>query len=70
MRLLFCLFVQGIGLLPARPFTRLVERTRPRPNEFSARLGQLFEAMSSGGSWGPDDIAHFDGGLFADNRVY
>jgi hypothetical protein len=25
--------------------------------------------MSRGGSWGPDNIAYFDGGLFADNRA-
>ena len=66
MRLLFCLFAEDIGLLPERLFTTLVERTRTRPADFAARLGLLFVAMATGGSFGADDIAHFNGGLFAD----
>ncbi len=69
MRLLFCLFAEDIGLLPARLFTALIERTRTRPADFAARLGQLFAAMATGGSFGADDIAHFNGGLFADAAV-
>jgi len=65
MRLLFCLFAEDIGLLPERLFTTLIERTRTRPADFAARLGQLFAAMATGGSFGADDIAHFNGGLFA-----
>jgi len=66
MRLLFCLFAEDIGLLPERLFTTLVARTRTRPADFTARLGLLFAAMATGGSFGADDIAHFNGGLFAD----
>ena len=69
MRLLFCLFAEDIGLLPDTLFTKLVERTRTRPEEFGRRLRQLFEAMASGGSFGSDDIPYFNGGLFADDRV-
>jgi len=69
MRLLFCLFAEDIGLLPDKLFTKLVERTRTRPEEYSRRLRQLFEAMASGGSFGSDDIPYFNGGLFADDRV-
>jgi len=69
MRLLFCLFAEDIGLLPERLFTTLVERTRTRPADFASRLGQLFAAMASGGSFGADDIAHFNGGLFADATI-
>jgi len=69
MRLLFCLFAEDIGLLPERLFTTLVARTRTRPADFTARLGLLFAAMSTGGSFGADDIAHFNGGLFADAAV-
>jgi len=69
MRLLFCLFAEDIGLLPARLFTTLIERTRTRPADFAARLGLLFAAMATGGSFGADDIAHFNGGLFADATV-
>ena len=69
MRLLFCLFAEDIGLLPDKLFTKLVERTRTRPEEFGRRLRQLFEAMASGGSFGSDDIPYFNGGLFANDQV-
>ena len=69
MRLLFCLFAEDIDLLPDRLFTTLVERTRTRPVDFTARVGLLFAAMSTGGAFGADDIAHFNGGLFADAAV-
>jgi len=69
MRLLFCLFAEDIGLLPPKIFTRLVEATRARPAQFAPRLKQLFAAMATGGSFGADDIAHFNGGLFTDDDV-
>jgi type II restriction/modification system DNA methylase subunit YeeA len=69
MRLLFCLFAEDIGLLPAKLFTTLVERTRRDPPAFTARVRQLFAAMATGGWWGSDAIACFDGGLFADDAA-
>lgn len=69
IRVLFCLFAEDVGLLPDRLFTTLIEKTRARPDEFSKRLASLFEAMSGGGSFGADDIKHFNGGLFTDASV-
>jgi type II restriction/modification system DNA methylase subunit YeeA len=69
MRLLFCLFAEDIGLLPARLFTRLVEATRTRPQEFAPRIRPLFAAMATGGFFGADDIAYFNGGLFVDDSA-
>ncbi|MHB0868238.1 MAG: class I SAM-dependent DNA methyltransferase [Chloroflexota bacterium] len=69
MKLLFCLFAQDVELLPAHLFTQLVERTHTRAKDFTARLQDLFASMSTGGSFGWEDIPHFDGGLFADNEV-
>jgi len=69
MRLLFCLFAEGIGLLPTALFARLVAGTRGRPAEFSTRLRQLFAAMATGGSFGVEDIPYFNGGLFSDDAV-
>jgi len=69
MRLLFCLFAQDIQLLPPKLFTRLVEGTRERPGDFDRRVRGLFAAMAEGGFFGADDIAHFNGGLFADDRA-
>ncbi|MHB1162438.1 MAG: DNA methyltransferase, partial [Chloroflexota bacterium] len=69
MRLLFCLFAQGIGLLPKGLFTELVDHTRAKPVEFSWRVSALFEAMATGGFFGTADILYFDGGLFADGSA-
>src|SRR5207237_10659025 len=69
MRLLFCLFAEDIGLLPAGLFGRLVTATRAQPAAFTAQLRQLFAAMTAGGWFGTDLINHFNGGLFADDLV-
>lgn len=69
IRLLFCLFAQDVGLLPDHLFSALVEKTRLRPEEFSKRVGLLFQAMTDGGSFGIEDIKRFNGGLFTDAAV-
>jgi type II restriction/modification system DNA methylase subunit YeeA len=71
MRLLFCLFSEDIGLLPDQIFTTTVKNNITKPDQFTARLKQLFAAMSSpNGSFGPFDIPYFNGGLFSDDTVY
>ena len=69
MRLLFCLFAEDIGLLPAGLFTNLVQKHRSRPATFDKLLAGLFAAMAGGGFFGAEEIAHFDGGLFQDDAV-
>ncbi|MBZ5629994.1 MAG: class I SAM-dependent DNA methyltransferase [Acidobacteriia bacterium] len=69
MRLLFCLFAEDIGLLPPALFTKLVERTRNRPDDFRSRLAGLFSSMATGGAFGSDDIPYFNGDLFTDAEV-
>ncbi len=69
MRLLFCLFAEDTALLPEGLFSRLLTGTRYRPDDFGKRLRHLFDAMATGGSFGVEDIAHFNGGLFADDTV-
>ena len=69
IRLLFCLFAEDTGLLPKDLFTRLIQSTRKQSAAFAGQLGQLFRAMSSGGWFGTDEIAHFDGRLFDDDSV-
>ncbi|MBE7474888.1 MAG: class I SAM-dependent DNA methyltransferase [Anaerolineae bacterium] len=69
IRLLFCLFAEDIGLLPARVFSRLVTQTHKKTDAFTAQLNHLFGAMATGGYFGPDEIPHFDGGLFDDARA-
>jgi type II restriction/modification system DNA methylase subunit YeeA len=69
IRLLFCLFAEDVGLLPGKLLSRLVERTRYRPDVFARRLAVLFAAMSGGGDFGEHDIKHFNGGLFQNADV-
>ncbi|HEX9926788.1 MAG TPA: type IIL restriction-modification enzyme MmeI [Anaerolineae bacterium] len=61
IRLLFCLFAEDIGLLPNDLFSRLVSQTRRQAGAFAGQMRQLFGAMASGGWFGADQIAHFDG---------
>jgi hypothetical protein len=69
IRLLFCLFAEDIGLLPARLFPRLLEQTRRNSVRFAEALRQLFHAMKDGGMFGSEAILHFNGGLFDDDHV-
>ncbi|MBX3051652.1 MAG: class I SAM-dependent DNA methyltransferase [Caldilineaceae bacterium] len=64
IRLLFCLFAEDIDLLPRNLFGNLVDHTRGRPHAFTGQLGQLFQAMATGGWFGAEEIKHFNGGLF------
>lgn len=69
IKLLFCLFAEDVGLLPEKLFTRLAQAARTNPPSFHSKLRQLFEAMATGGSFGVEDILHFDGHLFDDAEV-
>ncbi len=69
IRLLFCLFAEDIGLLPAGLLGRLLSRTRTRTEAFAQQLRQLFGAMATGGFFGADEIPHFNGRLFDDDMV-
>ncbi|RLC71252.1 MAG: class I SAM-dependent DNA methyltransferase, partial [Chloroflexi bacterium] len=69
IRLLFCLFAEDIGLLPKDLFTRLVNQTHRNTAAFAGQLRQLFQAMSTGGWFGADEIANFDGRVFDDATV-
>jgi hypothetical protein len=69
IRLLFCLFAEDTGLLPQDLFTRLVKQTQRNSAAFAGQLRQLFSAMMSGGWFGADEIANFDGRLFDDDTV-
>ena len=68
-RLLFCMFAEDIGLLPPGLFTRLLAAALPQPDRFVGMAQSLFAAMSSGGAFGVEMIAWFNGGLFNDPDV-
>lgn len=64
MKCMFCLFAEDVLLLPARLFKNLLEKFHHRPADLTRRLNDLFTAMRTGGAYGNDDIAFFNGGLF------
>ena len=61
---LFCFFAEDTGLLPSRLFERLVGNRDAEPEALRQGLQSLFAAMRSGGLFGADSIAWFNGGLF------
>ena len=70
MRLLFCLFAEDILLLPPKLFSLMLERTRGNPADFKTRLAALFRVMATGGAFGVETIAYFNGDLFTDAEVF
>ncbi len=68
-RMIFCLFAEDVGLLPADMFSRLVGQTRGEPERFARYAGELFRAMADGGEFQYEKIRHFNGGLFSDVTV-
>ena len=65
-RLVFCMFADDVGLLPAHMFTRMLEQARLTPVDFVELASDLFGAMASGGRIGFEGVDWFDGGLFDD----
>ncbi len=49
-RLVFCMFAEDIGLLQDNLFTRLLDKTKADPERLRNTVGQLFDAMASGGT--------------------
>ncbi|MCP4592754.1 MAG: hypothetical protein GY842_18620 [bacterium] len=64
MKCMFCLFAEDVGLLPKDLFKTLLERGQRDPARLTPLLTDLFAKMRSGGDFGADEIAHFNGGLF------
>jgi type II restriction/modification system DNA methylase subunit YeeA len=66
-KLLFSMFAEDIGLLPAGIFTRILENSAKRPDQFMPMVKGLFTAMQGGGFFGAESIEWFNGGLFDDD---
>jgi hypothetical protein len=64
MKCMFCLFAEDVLLLPKDLFKTLLEKYHNRPKDLTPRLTALFDAMRTGGAFGTEDIAWFNGGLF------
>ncbi len=68
-RLLFCMFAEDIGLLPAQLFTKLVDSSKDSPALFEKRSRELFAAMNTGGDVAFENVDWFNGGLFEDDAT-
>ena len=68
-RLVFCMFADDVGLLPAHMFTRMLRHAHPAPERFPELAGELFQVMASGGRVGFETVAWFNGGLFDDDAT-
>ncbi len=64
IRLAFCMFAEDMRLLPDDLFQRMLNHARRRPERFQSQASTLFATMASGGDFGVDEIAWFNGGLF------
>ncbi len=63
-QIVFCLYAEDAGLLPAGLFTRIVHQRYRSPGLFNQAVAGLFAQMASGGLFGADEISHFNGDLF------
>jgi hypothetical protein len=64
MKVMFCLFAEDVDLLPKGLFEKMLTRYRHEPPRLKAQMDALFGAMRTGGDFGIDEIAYFNGGLF------
>ena len=69
-KLIFCMFAQDVGLLPAGLIERLADSTSNEVDAFADGLGDLFGKMArAGGRFGVEKIEWFNGGLFDGDEV-
>ncbi len=69
-RLVFCLFADDVGLLPAGLFERMLGTARKMPAQFAPFAAELFRAMQNpGGRVGFEPVQWFNGGLFDDDTA-
>ncbi len=61
---LFSMFAEDAGLLPAKLFQRIVDRSTGNQEKLTQRLSDLFTSMQEGGDFLLEEIAWFNGGLF------
>lgn len=71
MRCLFTMFAEDTKLLPDKAFAGLLERCRDHPENFPRMVGQLWEAMNTGGfAFGIEaTVLRFNGEFFANTEA-
>lgn len=66
MKVMFCLFAEDVELLPKGLFQTILTKSKDDPDRLKKQMDGLFGAMRTGGDFGVDEIAYFNGGLFDD----
>ncbi len=68
MRVVFTFFAEDVGLLPEKLFQNALEGAwKEHPEAFSKGMESLWDAMNTGGFWGPLKVLRFNGGLFSES---
>ncbi len=68
MRVVFTFFAEDVGLLPEKLFQNALEGAwKEHPDAFPKGLETLWDAMNTGGFWGPLKVLRFNGGLFSES---
>ena len=68
MRTVFTFFAEDVGLLPEKLFQNALEGAwNDHPEAFPKGLESLWDAMNTGGFWGPLKVLRFNGGLFQES---
>ena len=69
-QLIFCLYAEDTGLLPAGLFSYVIRQQKTQPDRFNRAISNLFRQMAEeGGMFGGDDVAYFNGDLFQDAEI-
>lgn len=66
MKVMFCLFAEDVELLPKGLFQTILTKSKDDTARLKSQMDALFDAMRTGGDFGVDEIAYFNGGLFDD----
>lgn len=75
MRCIFCMFAEGVGLLPKGRFTALLEDCAASPAALAPLLGELWAKMDNADrnerffSYFMEKVRHFNGNLYRNARV-
>lgn len=64
MKCMFCLFAEDVGLLAPDLFKTTLMNWQNNPPQLTGVFNSLFDAMRTGGAFGPKRIDWFNGGLF------
>jgi len=68
MRVVFTFFAEDVGLLPEKLFENALKGAwKEHPKAFPRGLEALWDAMNTGGFWGPLKVLRFNGGLFQES---